>query len=262
MWALCIECQLGQNVEKLRPDLLEPEVREQIGSSIEQSLLMCFPLTEAPDERVVHAFDTTIVPTAQAWAALGNSGSSHPLAALLESYQRITDPDQLSGAFRSILSEHEGGRLLLCQNTRIMAYTGNLPNDQVWEFLRDEQWRRDVWLVLDPAAMEVLFDAFSKVQAQLGDKWTTYLPHFYATTCEASSTDRERQELLFAYTVASSVQTGTVSALERLLSGQHQDQFSQYVDIWRERLLTLMQLAPAWVAARMRATLASLYVAE
>lgn len=202
------------------------------------------------------------MPTAQAWAALGEMGLSQPLAALLQDYWKITDTDELIRMFRSIVNESEGGRLILAQNIRIMAYTGDLQIDRMWECLQDEQWRRDAWLALDPAVMEVLFDAFSEIQARQNDKWTIHLPHFYATSCEATLADKERQELLFAYTIASSVQTGTVSAIERLVRGQHQDQYSQYVETWRERLLVLMKWAPAWVAGRIRATLATLYVAE
>ena len=134
--------------------------------------------------------------------------------------------------------------------------------DEIWNCLNDEQWRLDVWLKLGFEAIKLLFEAFSEIQVRLNDKGTVNLPHIMALACEAASGDKERQGHLFAYTVASSIQTNTVSAIRRLLRGQHQDEYIDNVELWRKYLLSLVGIAPGWIAGRMRATLASLYLTE
>jgi len=262
-WALGLTCEMGPGIARLKPELLDAEVRESIGGAIELNLLSCFPLRAKSDDQVVYAFDRTVVPTAKAWSELGeDAGSTHPFATLLEHYPKITNPNDLANALGSILNEQEGGQLLVAQNIRALAYTGGAPVSRIWECMQDEQWRRDVWLKLEPVALETLFESVAEIQAQNDDKWTSHLPHFLALACEAVSEEKEREELIFAFTLAASMQTGTVSAVERLLRGEHKDRFAQYVAGWRDRLLSLMPLAPGWIAGRMRAVMASLYVAE
>lgn len=47
---------------------------------------------------------------------------------------------------------------------------------------------------------------------------------------------------------------------ERLLQGPRRREYAEFVAKWRERIERLTPFAPAWIAARMRAMKAALYV--
>ena len=107
-------------------------------------------------------------------------------------------------------------------------------------------------------ALEVLFIALATAQPAGGDKWNAGLPHLYADACERSVGDNERFELLAFFVVLSCIHSYSVSALERLLSGQRRSDLIEIAQQWKARLLDIMQSASPWVAARVRAAMAAL----
>jgi hypothetical protein len=75
------------------------------------------------------------------------------------------------------------------------------------------------------------------------------------------SADPERQGLLFDFTVLSAIASDTVSSLDRLLKGEKKQAFGQSAREWRQRLEHCQAVATPWIAARLRAILASLRIA-
>lgn len=139
------------------------------------------------------------------------------------------------------------------------AQMNALPITDIWSLLNDEQWRKDALVSDDNVVTELMLDALLNVQVKGDDKCRSELPHLMAITCEQVTTVGGR-EFLFLCLVASATSTGNISAIERLLKGETRGQYQGLVDHWRNQLSILIPTAPGWIAGRMRAVMASLYL--
>lgn len=262
IWSLSLQCQMLDVLTHTDLETISQETRDSLGMAIEQSLLLCLPLGGRVIDDHVYAMDNSVLQLARAWVEQGDKGSAHPIGALMEHYSNITNPDNIGDTLRSIFSEFEGGRLLVCQIIRNLAYSGVAPLNDIWDCLMDEEWRYEASHKLDLRAMESLVDAIDEIASQHRDKWRLSLPHIYALFCESTTDDEQRMKVFFAFTIFSSVATGTVSGIERLLRGKSQEQIADYVEQWRSQLRKLIPITPQWAAGRIRAVLASLHISE
>jgi hypothetical protein len=140
---------------------------------------------------------------------------------------------------------------------RVLAFHREAPAEEFWKLLANAEWRGKLFLRSDPAALFLLLDAMSEIEVVKGDPWRSHGPHFWALACEAASNDAERQMFLFVVTLCCSIQTDSVSAIERLLLGQFGKTHRDDIEGWRTQLEALQDAAPDWIAARLGAILAA-----
>ncbi len=142
----------------------------------------------------------------------------------------------------------------------IEASMDRVPKEFIWDCLVDREWIKRVFDTLSPMCTEHLFEGLKEIQLRTKGKWDEQLPHLYASLCEDLHEKTEKRRLFFAFAVISSLASGSVSAVDRLLKGGDRFDYKEDVDDWRQRIEHINPLVPPWCRARLRAMLASLHV--
>ncbi len=183
---------------------------------------------------------------------------------LLQRRHAILSKTRLAGGLAACVMELPVSEQLavdiIMHELRLQAMCGMPPSKVVFQCLSDRAWRQDVLINGTEQAVELFFSAtIEMLMHEPEEDWRKYLPHFFAISCEeAQQHDKKRQ--LFAYTVAASLAANSVSAIERLLKGQHRRDYEEFVAKWRERIEQVTRVAPRWIAAKLRGLKCILYV--
>ena len=85
------------------------------------------------------------------------------------------------------------------------------------------------------------------------------LPHYIADLCEKVE-DEDRRRMLFFVVLYTSLASDTVSAVRRLLRGDHRAKFVGYAKEYRDSVEAMGSYYPPWVAGKLRGLIASLHV--
>lgn len=150
-----------------------------------------------------------------------------------------------------------GDQLFVTHALAGLAHLGRAPEQHLWEQLQNAEWREAVLLGMAESPLEQLFLALRDVQLLRGEKWAWNLSHMYAAACEKAEAE-ERRGLLFSMVVLSSLDGGSVSAVDRLLKGTLHALLLADVKHWRVRLEEVWQFAPPLVTAKWRPMMAAL----
>jgi hypothetical protein len=102
-------------------------------------------------------------------------------------------------------------------------------------------------------------EAFSILQMDNRDKWFSLLPHYIADLCEKTE-DEERRRHLFFFLLYTSLASNTVSAVRRLLRGNHKAKYIELAKDYRDRVEAMRSEYPPWVAGKIRGLIANLHV--
>jgi hypothetical protein len=258
MWGLSLACELRHALPSIAPESMTPECREQLEGALKAYVLSAFPLTPVVESSQAYAFEATVLPTAKGWIDIAQPGESRDaLLAFVAAVERVTQADELQRVLERLPETGLADQVLIGNVLTVATYLGQASIDRIWERVVDAKWREAVLLRMDDHPLEMLFDALREIQLQQNDKWSWDMPHVYAHACEKAP-NPERRRLLFAMAVLSSLSAGTVSAIERLLTGELRDQLANEVSYWREAIEEVWRLAPPLASSQMRAMLAVL----
>ena len=261
VWSLCILSDLVKGLEALSAANANETQRGQIRQYLTAFLLSSLPLRPRENGECVYAFDRTVLDTASAWCAAEiDTKESEALKSLLEFCRTMQEPDVFNGVAKLAGTGDAIHEAAFSAYLKAMAYTGATPLDTVWQCLEDKEWGKSLLTKGNAFIVVNTVDALVEIERQKNDKWTWTLPHFIADGCEAAPDGSERQSLLFGLVVITSMSTDTVSAIQRLLTGEHRGALAKDVDHWRKRIEDVRNVAPSWIAARFRAITASLHL--
>lgn len=167
---------------------------------------------------------------------------------------------ELEELVRTLPMTQNSEALAVSNEFRMQAACGNAPFECLFDSFSDPAWRTAVLVNGSDELVELVCSAAIETTFRDSDHdWRSYLPHFIALSCEDAK-QQDRKRLLFAYTVVASVASSTVSAVERLLAGENRFAYQDFVSKWRERIERVTPVAPAWIAARLRAMKCVLHV--
>jgi len=258
-WSRAILCEMGPSLAVLRPEAMAAGDRDRLSGIIE-GLPAILPSSERelPGGHV-YGFENPSSESVRAWMEHGgNDPRKEVVLALLPAIEKLNTPEGLAEAVRESPDDNVASQDLVMHALRVFAFMGTAPAKELWEILSNEKTRRNFFKKLSLDAINAAIDALIEVAGQRGEKWTTHLQHFFAMECEAAVGDQSRRELLFAGVILASACFDSVSAIDRLLKGQHKHAFKVEADYWRKRYEDVWTLVPAWVQARFRAMLSAL----
>ena len=149
-------------------------------------------------------------------------------------------------------------QVFLSQLLRVLAGTGDLPEELIWEHITNHEWSSPVLRRLTPPALETLADTLIEYQTQRAGKWASSIPHLFASVILESDCDAERRRLLFAFCVVCSINAGTVSALERVFRSEARWSLEREIRYWARSCEDLYSYGLPWVQSRLRPVLCSL----
>lgn len=246
------------SVDALRGLLTESQ-REQLEKDITNHLLFWCPTTDLIDSNPIYLFEVELQNSIDTWITIFSSPERTGfLVEIALLYQNLVNPESFLEKFKDIGDANEADQLIIANSAKLLSLREALPLDQIWEKLTDPKWRTETFQKLTPIALETLFVSFSLSLHRGGEKWVASLPHLYAHACENLRGNTERTELLFIFTVISCIHSYSVSALERLLTGERRPELLELGRQWKAQLLNSSRAASPWVAARIRALTAAI----
>lgn len=258
VWSFSLLCQVGRNIESLRATEIDAQDKTAITRSMKEWLPTGFHRSVS-ENAPVYAFDKGLASSAHDWiTTAGETAEQTDFEALIGLKTRADNLEELLDAIGSLAEFNPSMQFLVAIFLGEVVYSGIPHADALWNKLQDSKWRESAFLQGSTETTAMLCDLLIEAQAKASDDWRTHLPHFLAMACESSSGDQERQQLLFAFVVMSSISTDTVSALRRLLHGRHRHTLHKYVLVWKANLESLIETAEPWIAARMRPVLGEL----
>lgn len=259
IWSVSLLSLLGRALPRLDPGSLAAEDRTRVGATLKGCLLGTFPPSPIAEGEETYAFELGVHHTAKVWAEVIPAAD---VTLVVAATSELSEAGEFEAALRRLGKSPHAEQMLVTHALTVKAYVSEAPADLVFELLGDDQWRNQVFRDGDESSVQSLFDALQELTLQKNDKWAWDLPHRFALTCEASWDKPERRALLFAMVVLSSLSTDTVSALQRLVTPARHVELSSQIKYWRDRIQEVRTLAHPWIAARLRAVLASLHSVE
>jgi len=258
IWGLSLLCQLDKTgLESLRPDMMTAAIHERIELAMLGAFVSGFPLT-APGNPV-YAFDKSIASAGQDWLTLFGAGENREKAgALLAAVEKMARPEELATLLEVLPSASESDHVLVGFALRGLAYSGEAPVEALWARVSDRSWLESLFLRAKPYVVEIFFDSLLEIEIREQGRWRYGLPHAMALMCEAAAEDAERRPWLFGLTVVGSIAADSVSAIQRLLRGDHRSQFTEDAASWNKRIAEMRPYSPEWLKGGFRATLAAL----
>lgn len=258
-WQIALLGAIQQPSADTLREVLTDQQRAQLESDITKHLLLWCPTTIASDSKATYLFEAELQKSVGTWTTIfGPSERTEFLAEIARLYPDFVNPESFFDRFKDIGNTNEADQVILANSAKLLSLREALPLDPIWEKLTDSKWRSETFRKLTPVALELLFVAFSSSLHRGGDKWAASLPHLYAHACEDVRGDAERTELLFIFTVISCIHSYSVSATERLLTGEMRPELLELGRRWRAQLLNSSRAASPWVVARIRAVTAAI----
>ncbi len=150
---------------------------------------------------------------------------------------------------------NEADAVLITGMLRAAAYMGTIDPEVMWKALASEEWRTKVLVELNETALDHIVDTFAELQYRADGERRSELPHYFAELVEEGIDNRDRRELVFAFTVLTSIYTDTCSALQRLFVNTQRRDIQECTENWRERLKCFGKDSPPWIAGKIRAVL-------
>ncbi len=234
---------------------------EQLANRFERSFLAVimvgFPIQAAQDADMVYAFETTLSETVSAWRAYreGSTGADRANG-IASMYAKLANAAEFVPALQKIYQEDETNQMAIAFWAKSLALQGALPREEVLKCLSDAEWRRPAFTKMIDPALDLLFLAFSLASNNDDKVWNARLSHLYAIACEEIGDNVERRRVLFALTALSAIHTYSVSALQRLLTGNQRATYLELLNGLRNALSSNRD-HPPWLTARIRAVLAA-----
>jgi hypothetical protein len=241
---------------------LSPGLDEQTANRFERCLaavvMFGFPLQAAQHADMVYPFETTLSDPISAWRGYREGPTGADTAnGLASMYAKLSNTAEIVPALQKIYEEDEANQMIIAFWAKSLALQGALPQKEVLKFLSDAEWRRLAFTKIIDAALDQLFLAFSLASNSNDKVWNARLSHLYALACEDIGDNAERRRILFAFTALSGLHTYSVSALQRLLTGNQRATYLELLSTLRNALSTNRN-NPAWLTARIRAVLAAI----
>lgn len=258
VWSLALLCQVGRNATSFERDSIPDIANSEITRKLSEYMMTGFPRAVL-DRTNVYSFEDSITQSAVDWTAhVGTQADIEKITALATLHtQEITIP-QLLEMTDNLVQYAPTVQMLVIRLLSLAAYMDHVPADELWNRLQKQEWRRLIIKNTDIDTLPLFCDLLIEVMVKANPEWSVYLPHLLVTEYLECSPDEKRQRCLMAFIIISSLSTGTVSGLERIL---HEIPVGTAHSIrmqWEGILKELAEFASPWIAGRIRCVLIAL----
>lgn len=258
-WASALFTFIGEKMDRLNPGKLTDAQKSRFQGALVTSLLSSLPNSLQTPENPMYAQECSIEEVVRKWADLMDDENKVALHELVKMNRNLESREGLCTAIRKLKESS-----LIDQAAIGMFLKGKTLLDPsiakgLWDIVSDSEWRREVLAILDPHIQGLLIEVFSGLMVNHGEEWFSQLPHFVAELCENEEAPDNRRTL-FLLVLHLSMASDTVSAVHRLLRGDHKAKFIKHVDEYRRSAESHRHYYPPWVQGKLRALMASLYI--
>lgn len=259
VWSSGLLRQSAKKIEELHPEAIVASAKDIITQHFMEELVTGYPPVACGQEDVYSFADGILSSPAKWIAATGSAEDIERFKGLTALRIHEMNGQELLDTTDTLIQFNPPGQYLVMRLINMAAYMDQISADVLWQKLENAQWRR---MALEECSIEstaMACDMMIEVMNRCPTERSSYLPHFLATACQNSRDDKARNEHLLAFTIAASVSTGCVSAIERLVRGlAGRKTTRELLRQWRERLRSLSTACPPATAARIRPVLVAL----
>lgn len=194
------------------------------------------------------------------WAELQDATNKAALHQLVHMNSGLDTADGLCKALRKLRDMSLVDQFAVCISLKAKALIDPSIGKALWEVASDSVWRKSTLAAAESQQVQgLLIESMSLLLVHNRDDWFVRLPHFIAELCE-NTEDPDRRRELFLYVLHLSMASDTVSAVRRLLTGEHKAKFVEFVTEYRKHAEAGRANYPPWVAAKLRGLMASLHI--
>jgi hypothetical protein len=258
-WAVGLLAIMGDRIEELDLDAQSDEVRAQFHKALVPHVISSLPFPVQSPGDPTFALECSLADTVLKWAKHQPEEQRKPLEQLAATSQVLGDPEELCKALRKSGELPLADQAVVAVALKAKAYTDPPVAKGVWEVISDVRWRLEVLANVDALVLGLLIEALSILQVDNRDEWFSLLPHYIAELCEKTDNE-ERRRHLFYYTLHTSLTSETVSAVRRLLRGNHKAKFIGLIKEYRDQAEAMRSEYPPWVAGKIRGLIANLHI--
>lgn len=258
-WAVSLLCVMGQSMAKLRPGEQAPEIRERFDAALDNHMVAYLPFPTAKPKNPTYAAEYPLAKTVATWAKMLDNENKEVFDVYLKRNRELNDPKKLCAALKEIDSRPVMEQLAIGLVLKSKGYTAPEIAQDIWQIVSDETWRKNVLAELELHVQGLIVEALAFMQVHNREQWQQRLPHFICELCEQED-DEDRRQQLFYYVIYTSMASDTVSAVRRLVRGDHKAKFAKFADEYRERAEEALYQYPPWVAARLRELIVNMHV--
>jgi hypothetical protein len=157
--------------------------------------------------------------------------------------------------FKDIVALGEADQLVLSKMLKHALLTRSVSFSNIWAVLANQEWNNNLFAKVSMSVLASLFDTFALGRHLEYGEWTVQLPHLYASACESLENKEERLDVLFLFTVISSINSYATSAIERLATSEIRPQLSKAIHDVSNLLTIGLEDSPPWIRSRARAAI-------
>jgi hypothetical protein len=258
-WAVGLLSIMGDKLEQLAPEKQPDEVKAKFHEALVLHAMTSLPFPVQNPSDPTFALECSLAETILKWAKHQPDEERKSLEQLVATSKKLGTTDGLCKALRKLGESSFADQAVIAFALRAKAYTDPTIAEGVWEVISDADWRQEVLGNVEARMLGLLIEALSILQVDNDDKWFSLLPHYIADLCEKAD-DEERRRHLFFYVLHSSLASDTVSAVRRLLRGDHKGKFIELAKEYRDEVEAMRSEYPPWVAGKLRGLIANLRV--
>jgi hypothetical protein len=258
-WAVGLLSIAGDKLEQLAPEKQSAEAQAQFHDALVLHAISRLPFPVQNPSDPTFTLECSLAETILKWTKHRPEEERESLEQLVATSKVLGTADGLCTALRKLRASSFAEQAAIAFALKAKAYTDPSIAEGVWEVISDADWRQDVLGCVETRVLGLLIEAFSILQVDNGGKWFSLLPHYIAELCEKTD-DGERRRDLFLYVLHTSLAADTVSAVRRLLRGQHKAKFIELAKEYRDRVEAMRSEYPPWVAGKLRGLIANLRV--
>ncbi|MBN2019674.1 MAG: hypothetical protein JW749_05555 [Sedimentisphaerales bacterium] len=260
MFSISLQAMLGNNLDLLKPSSMTKEDHIKIEHALSGTILNVFPPKVIDDSKKVYSFENSIIDTAKKWLPyVEDDKTKEMINVFVAGIEKLIIPADFENMVMKFTNSHYGDQLLIASYLKNMTYIEEISLDVIWKAINDSNWREAALSKSQPYVLQLIFDALNEIESRYQEKWAYNLPHFYALELE-KATEPEKKKHLFGCVIYSSLCGDTVSAIQRLLKGDHKQDYEKEAEYWSQRLKETQKFAPELVKARIRPILAALHI--
>jgi hypothetical protein len=258
-WALALLTMMGEHLNELVPTELADDIRIRFKEALVSNTFSVLPfLTNTADEHTF-VFEGSLADTILKWAEYQPEEHKQGLQQLVEMSNTLGSREGLLNAIKKLGEFDLPKQGVVCLALKRKVLIDPTVVEGIWEIISNFEWRKNVLGNIEYHVQALLIESLCTLLIQNGGKWYSYLPHFIAELCE-NEQDEEHRRVLFLYVIHTSLASDTVSAVHRLIRGEHKAKFMAYVKEYRDRVETIRYDYPPWVAGKLRGLMASMHV--
>ncbi len=176
-----------------------------------------------------------MLPKVAGWTL--SSQLSERLKEIIAYFGHSADPLDVAASLVRLAKAKPSEQVVIGHEVRRSTFCGYASGDQFLRSFEDQSWRKSVLVDGDSSAI----DLFSTAAVELS--FTNRSPNgcsfcriFMRWLARIEASRRNIRELLFAYTVVSSMATESITAVTRLLRGTNRQEFTDQVAKWCKRI--------------------------